>query len=86
MWLPGTEAGSTMTVQFIVLSALTTRHSGKTRWICSPSESVLQTDSVGGMPCEKSSGFATSHDDLALEVHAARRLERLERVHAGDAA
>jgi hypothetical protein len=35
-----------------VLSALTTRTSGNSGWTSSPSESVLHTVSVGGMPLE----------------------------------
>ena len=53
-----------MTAAVTVLSALTTRTSGSARWICSPSESSLQTVSVGGMPREKSSGLATSTSTL----------------------
>ena len=50
---------------------MTTRHSGKRRRICSPSESLLQTDSAGGMPCEKSSGLATSIATLPSRCFAA---------------
>ena len=42
--------GSIITGALIVLRAFTTRVSGNARWICSPSESSLQTDSVGGIP------------------------------------
>jgi hypothetical protein len=52
--------GSTITSQFIVLGAFITRACGKRRWICSPSESVLDTNSEGGVPWEKSSGLAMS--------------------------
>jgi hypothetical protein len=52
--------GSTITSQFIVFSAFTTLVSGNARWICSPSESVLETKSEGGGPWEKSSGLAMS--------------------------
>jgi len=59
LWSPGTSDGCTMTRQFIVFSAFTTRASGNSRWICSPSESVLHTVSDGGIPFEKSSGLDT---------------------------
>ena len=49
-----------MTLTFVVLSVFTTFASGKARWICSATESVLHTVSVGGMPLEKSSGFEMS--------------------------
>ena len=49
-----------MTLALIVFSALTTRASGKARWIRSARLSSLQTVSVGGIPWLKSSGFATS--------------------------
>src|SRR5215510_5225564 len=60
LWSPGTRDGCTMTSQFIVLSAFTTRVLGNSRCTCSPSESVLQTVSDGGMPVDTSSGLATS--------------------------
>jgi hypothetical protein len=58
-WSPGTRDGAIMMSQFTVLSALTTRTSGNSLCVCSPSESVLQTVSVGGMPLEKSKGLPT---------------------------
>ena len=61
MWSPlWTSAGLTISAAVTVLSAFTTFTLGKARWICSPIESVLQTVRVGGMPCEKSSGFEAS--------------------------
>jgi hypothetical protein len=57
---PGTRVGSTITWQFIVLSAFTTRASGKAAWIRSPRLSSLQKASVGGKPCDASSGLAMS--------------------------
>ena len=39
-----------MSAAVMVLSDLTTRASGKARWICSPSESVSLTNRVGGSP------------------------------------
>src|SRR5918998_5588370 len=44
----------------MVCKVLTTFASGNLRWICSPSESVFETESAGGMPLEKSSGFDMS--------------------------
>ncbi len=67
---PGTFAGSTITSWLIVFSAFTTRDSGKARWICSARLSVLQTKSVGGIPCEKSSGFETSTSVLPARFSA----------------
>ena len=67
---PGTIAGLTITSQFIVFSALTTRTPGSWRWICSPRLSVLQMLSVGGIPCEKSSGLATSTRTLPERLSA----------------
>ena len=49
-----------MTGLLVVLSDFTTLASGKLRWICSASESVLHSVSEGGIPLEKSSGFDTS--------------------------
>src|SRR5690606_4635992 len=63
-WSPGTSDGSTITPAFTVFSVLTTRVSGNARWICSASESVLHTVRHGGMPCEKSSGYAMSIRNL----------------------
>ena len=60
----GERRGSTISSAFIVFRALTTRAAGKARWICSPSESVLQTVSEGGMPREKSRGLAMSKRTL----------------------
>src|ERR1700740_698291 len=48
-----------MTSQLIVLSPLTTRVSGNSRCVCSPSESVLHTVNDGGVPLEKSRGLPT---------------------------
>ena len=59
LWSPGTSEGYTITAQLTVLSPFTTRVSGNSCWICSPSESVLQTVSEGGIPFEKSSGLET---------------------------
>ena len=60
--LPGSfnNPGLTISSQFNVFKALTTITSVNWRWITSPSESVLQMLSEGGIPFEKSSGFATS--------------------------
>jgi hypothetical protein len=59
----------------IVLSALTTRASGSSRWICSARLSVLQTVSVGAPSAENSSGFDTSISTLPARSsgRAARR-------------
>src|SRR5262245_37306687 len=54
----------------MVLSDLTTFVSGNSRWICSPMESVLHTESVGGMPREKSSGLETSMRILPRRLFA----------------
>ena len=61
---PATRPGSTMTAAVIVFSDLTTRASGKARWICSARESVSLTNRVGGKPWEKSSGLETSSSTL----------------------
>ena len=53
-----------------MFSVLTTRVSGKARWICSPRESVSFTSSVGGMPWEKSSGLDTSTSTLPARLLA----------------
>src|SRR5438309_2673356 len=63
---PGTCEGSTMIDAFTVFSDFTTRASGNSRWICSPTESSLHTDSVGGMPLEKSSGLEASISTFPL--------------------
>jgi hypothetical protein len=44
----------------MVCKVLTTFDSGNHRWICSPRESVFDTESVGGMPLEKAK-LARSH-------------------------
>lgn len=49
-----------MTKALTVLRVLTTLASGNVRWICSPSESVLETVNDGGIPREKSSGLPRS--------------------------
>ena len=43
-----------------MLSVFTTRACGNAFWIRSPSESFDPVKSDGGIPCEESSGFATS--------------------------
>ena len=68
-----------MTNALTVFRVLTTRASGKARWICSPRLSVLATDSVGGIPCEKSSGLATSMTTLPARRPAPAGLERGDR-------
>ena len=68
--VPSTSAGSTITRAVTVFSVLTTRTSGSARWICSASESSLQTVSVGGIPCEVSSGLATSMSTLPASCSA----------------
>src|SRR3954447_11953048 len=70
LWSPGTRPGSTITFAFTVFSDLTTRASGNSRWICSATESVLQTVRLGGNPCEKSSGFETSTTTLPARLSA----------------
>jgi hypothetical protein len=72
---PGTRDGSTITALFMVLSAFTTRVSGSSRWICSPTLSVLQTVSVRAPSAENSSGFDTSISTLPARCSgpAARR-------------
>jgi hypothetical protein len=67
--LAGHAGGVDHAEQLTVLSALTTRVSGNSRWICSPRMSLPTGDRVGGIPCEKSGGFATS-----MNVFPARRL------------
>src|SRR5713226_9716465 len=62
-----------MILQLIVLSVLTTFTFGNARRICSPSESVLHTDSVGGMPLLKSNGLAISRRTLPLRLAAPAR-------------
>jgi hypothetical protein len=57
----------------MVFRVLTTRVSGKARWICSPSESVSLTNKVGGRPAEKSSGFAMSSSTLPARWSAPAR-------------
>src|SRR5215212_3878329 len=52
----------------MVCKVLTTLASGNLRWILSPSESVFDTHSVGGMPREKSSGFDTSIRSLPFRL------------------
>src|SRR5215213_7021529 len=52
----------------MVCKVLTTFASGNLRWILSPSESVFETQSVGGMPREKSSGFDMSTRTLPLRL------------------
>ena len=64
-----------MTNAFIVFSVFTTRASGNARWICSPRLSVFTTDRTGGMPCEKSSGLATSAITLPDRRSRPHRLE-----------
>jgi hypothetical protein len=54
----------------MVLSDLTTRASGKARWICSPRLSVLETANDGRPPPEKSSGFDTSTSSLPARFSA----------------
>ena len=75
---PGTFEGSTMTSQLTGFSAFTTLVSGNARWICSPRLSVSLTNSVGGKPAEKSSGFARSNNTFPARfaLPAARRLVR----------
>jgi hypothetical protein len=53
---------------FIVCKVLTTFASGNLRGICSPSESVFDTESVVGMPREKSSEFDMSTRIFPLEL------------------
>src|SRR5437870_5652548 len=82
---PGTLAGSTITSQFIVLSAFTTHVSGSSRWTCSPRLSPLQIARVGGSPCEKFERIGDVHQHLALEVLGAGGAQRLDRGGAGGA-
>src|SRR5687768_10563005 len=69
-WSPGTRAGSTITWQFMVFSAFTTRAAGNSRWICSARLSSLATESRGGKPPEKSSGLATSSSVFPARLSA----------------
>src|ERR1051325_1868795 len=57
---PPGNCGLIMCALPTVLNALTTRARGIRRWICSPRESVVPTNSVGGIPLLKSSGFVAS--------------------------
>ncbi len=59
-----------MTAALTVFSAFTTRACGKAAWIRSPRLSSLQTERVGGIPCEKSSGLATSISVLPARFSA----------------
>src|SRR5207249_9925703 len=52
--------GLTITLAVIVFDALATFVSGRAAWMRSARESSFETKSVGGIPLEKSSGFATS--------------------------
>ncbi len=69
-WGPGIMWGVTITLQLMVLSVFTTFTSGNALCICSPSESVLHTVRVGGMPLEKSSGFEMSTRILPFRFFA----------------
>src|SRR5262249_35005660 len=60
LWSPGKRCGLTMTLQFIVLRALTTLAPGKALCMRSASESVLQKARKGGGPPDESNGLATS--------------------------
>ena len=70
---PSSSAGSTMTAAFMVFSDLTTRACGTARCSCSARLSVFATDSVGGKPCEKSSGFDASSTTVPSRTAAASR-------------
>ena len=67
-------AGSTMRSALRVLRVLTTRAAGKARWICSASESVSFTNSVGGIPWLKSRGLETSMTTLPSRLSAPARV------------
>src|SRR5581483_11030295 len=68
-WSPSWP-GSIITPAFTVLSAFTTRASGKPSWICSASDVSLQMASVGAMPLEETSGLATSTRTLPARFSA----------------
>jgi hypothetical protein len=64
-----------------VFKALTTFASGKARWICSPSESVLATSSVGGSLREvERVGDVEEH--LPVQVLRPCRFEHRDRPRA----
>src|SRR5262245_20075856 len=55
----------------MVFSAFTTRAPGRARWICSPSESVFETNSGGGNPLAWSRGLEMSRTTLPVRSPAA---------------
>src|SRR5258708_2790832 len=63
-------AGSTMTSQFTIFNVFTTLACGAAFCTSSPSEFVLQIESDGGIPCEKSSGLLTSTSTLPASAGA----------------
>jgi hypothetical protein len=71
---PGTLAGSTITSQFIVFSAFTTFVSGKAPWICSPSESVLEPNRLGGIAPRPRAWRENGHSHIAEHFLGDRHL------------
>src|ERR671911_2175116 len=67
----------------MVCKVLITLASANLLWICSPRESVFDTESVGACPWRSLVDWGYVYEDLAVKVLLTSLLERLQRYGAG---